>query len=131
MGSYVWDTGTFGLFTCLAVCNLEQFGQMCPDFQQKWQTHAGLSCTLSLGGLEVLGLHSLRSTLIFLRGVTSTNLTISLTEGSEEKTKFVEWFLGPEMLSSKPKLVLFKGDFWILNMCSSLELVNLLFVLKQ
>ena len=36
---------------------------------------------------------------------------ISLTEGSEEETKFVEWVLGIEMLSSKPRPVLFKGDF--------------------
>ena len=52
---------------------------MCPDFPQKWQTHAGLSCNLPLGGLGVLGLDSWRSTLIFLGGVTSACLTISLT----------------------------------------------------
>ena len=69
MGSYVWDTGTFGLFTCLAVCNLEQFGRMCLVFPQKWQTHKGLSCFLSLGMVGFLGLDSLRSTLVFLGGV--------------------------------------------------------------
>ena len=58
-----------------------------------------------------LGLDSLRSTLGFLGGVISTGLTISLMRGSKEETKFVECVLGTEMLSSKPKLVLAKGDF--------------------
>ena len=65
-----------------------------------------------------LGLKSIRSLrlsiLIFLGGVTSTDLTASLTEGlttsliggSEEGTKFVEWGSGIEMLSIKPNLVL-------------------------
>ena len=125
MGFYTWGTGTFGLFACLAACNLKQFGRMCPDFPQKWQTHAGLSCTLSLGGLGVLGLESLRSTLIFLGGVTSASLTISLMGGLEEETNFMEWFLEIVILSLKPRPVLSKGDFWILSICSSLELVVL------
>ena len=97
---------------------------MCPNFPQKWQTHVALSCVLPLGGLGALGLDSWRSTLIFLGGVTSTNLA-SLTEGltaplirgleEEEGTKFVKWGAGTEMLSAKPKLVLFEGDFWTLN----------------
>ena len=84
---------------------------MCPNFPQKWQTHVGLSCVLPLGGLGALGLDSWRSTLIFLGGVTSTNLG-SLIEGLEEEkgTKFVEWGAGTEMLSTKPKPVLSKGD---------------------
>ena len=46
---------------------------------------------MSLGGLGVLGLNSLRSTLIFLGGgVTYIGWTISLLGGSEEETKFVE-----------------------------------------
>ena len=58
--------------------------------------------------------------LIFLRGVTSTDLaslieglTTSLTRGSEEEegTKFVEWGADTEMLSIKPKPVLSEGDF--------------------
>ena len=58
--------------------------------------------------------------LIFLRGVTSTDLaslieglTTSLTRGSEEEegTKFVEWGADTEMLSTKPNLVLSEGDF--------------------
>ena len=63
---------------------------MCLDFPQKRQTHAGLSCNLSLEKVEFLGLDSLRSTLIFLGGVTYIGLTTSLTRGSEEETKFVE-----------------------------------------
>ena len=93
IGSCAWGTCTFGLFARLATCNLKQFGRMCPDFPQKWQTHAVLSCNLTLRGLGVIGLDFLRSTLIFLGGVTSASLTISLTGGSEEETKFVEWFL--------------------------------------
>ena len=62
--------------------------------------------------LGFLGLDSLGSTLIFLEaGVTSTGLTISILEGSEEGTKFVECDSGTKMLSTKPKPVLFKGDF--------------------
>ena len=99
MGSYVWGTGTFGLFACLAVCNLEQFGRMCLVFPQKWQTHKGLSCFVSLGMVGFLGLDSLRSTLVFLGGVTSTGLTISLTRGSKEETKFMEWVLDTEETS--------------------------------
>ena len=98
---------------------------MCLDFPQKRQTHAGLSCNLSLEKVEFLGLDSLRSTLIFLGGVTYIGLTTSLTRGSEEETKFVEWVLGTEVLSTKPKPVLSKGDFWILSMWSSLELADL------
>ena len=101
---------------------MKQFGWMLLDFPQKWQTHVGLSCNLSLGRVEFVGLDSLRSTLIFLEGgVTSTGLTISLLGGSEEGKKFVEWVLDIEMLSSKPRPVLSKGDFWILNMWSSLN----------
>ena len=56
----------------------------------------------------------------FLGGVTSTDLA-SLTEGlttlftggseEEEGTKFVEWGVATEMLSTKLKPVLSKGDF--------------------
>ena len=104
---------------------------MCPDFPQKWQTHASLLCVLPLGGLGVLGLDSWRSTLIFLGGVTSTDLALlieglmtSLTGGLEEEegTKFVKWGADIEMLSTKPKTVLLEGDFWTLSMWSSLEL---------
>ena len=93
---------------------------MCPDFPQKWQIHAGLSCVLPLEGLGALGLDSWRSTLIFQGGVTSIGLallteglTASLTRGSEEEegTKFVEWGADTEMLSIKPKPVLSEGDF--------------------
>ena len=55
--------------------------------------------------------------LVLLEGVTSKGLTTSLTTlltGSleeEEGTKFVEWGLGTDMLSIKPKPVLSKGDF--------------------
>ena len=107
---------------------------MCPDFPQKWQTHAVFSCVLPLGGLGALSLESWRSTLIFLVSVTSTDLaslieglTTSLTEGSEkeEGTKFVEWDAGTEMFSTKPKLVFSEGDFWTLSMWSSLELADL------
>ena len=91
---------------------------MCPDFPQKWQTHAGLSCVLPLGGLGALGLDSWRSTLIFLGGVTSTDLallikdlTTSLIGGLEEEegTKFMELGADTEMLSIKPKPVLSNG----------------------
>ena len=88
---------------------------MCSDFPQKWQTHAGLSYNLPLEGLGVLGLDSWRSTLIFLRGETSTSLTTSLTGGSDEGTKLVEWFSGTEMFSTKPRPVLSMGDFWTLR----------------
>ena len=84
---------------------------MCPIFQQKWQTYKGLSCSLSLGMVGFLDLKSLRSTLVFLGGVTSTSLKISLTEGSEEETKFVEWVLDTEMLLTKPKPVLSTETF--------------------
>ena len=90
MGSCAWETGIFCLFARLKACNLKQFGRMCLDFPQKWQTHAGLSCNLSLGMVEFLDLNSLRSTLNFLKGVTSTSLTFSLMGGLEEETKFVE-----------------------------------------
>ena len=70
--------------------------------------------------------YHLRSTLIFLGGgVTSIGLTISLLGGLEEETKFVEWVLDNEMLSTKPRPDLSMGDFWTLNMWSSLELANL------
>ena len=65
---------------------------------------------LRKGGFS--GLDSLRSTLIFLKGeLTSTGLTISLFGGLEEETKFVELVSDIEMLFSKPRLVLSKGDF--------------------
>ena len=91
---------------------MKQFKRICPIFQQKWQTHKGLSCNLSLGRVGFLGLDSLRSILIFLKGgITSTSLTISLLGASEEETKFVEWVSDTEMLSSKPRPILSKGDF--------------------
>ena len=48
-----------------------------------------------------------------LTGGLTTSLTTSLTGGSkeEEGTKFVEWDAGTEMLSTKPKPILSKGDF--------------------
>ena len=87
---------------------------MCPDFPQKWQTHAGLSCVLSLDRVGFLGLDYFRSTLIFLDDETSMGLTtlltgglkvslkILLTEGSEEDEgkNFVEWGADTEMLST-------------------------------
>ena len=88
---------------------------MCPDFPQKWQTHTGLSCDLSLERVDYLGLDSLRSTLIFLGGVTSkgltTSLTTSLTRGSEEdkRTKIVELGANTLMLSTKPNPFLSEG----------------------
>ena len=58
--------------------------------------------------------------LIFLRGVTSTDLA-SFTEGlttsfirgskEEEGTKFIEWSADIKMLSTKSKPVLSEGDF--------------------
>ena len=89
---------------------------MCPDFPQKWHTQVGLPCILSLERVDTLGLDSFKSTLIFLDGETSMDLTISLTggltvslttsltEGSEEDegTKCVEWGADTEMLSTKP-----------------------------
>ena len=53
----------------------------------------------------------LRLILFKIKGVTSTGLTNSLMGGLEEEIKFVECVLGTEMLSSKPRLVLSKGDF--------------------
>ena len=95
---------------------------MCPDFPQKWQTHAGLSCDLSLERVGYLCLDSFRLTLIFLDGETSMELTtlltggltvsliILLTKGSEEDD-FVEWGVDTEMLSTKPNPDLLEGDF--------------------
>ena len=58
---------------------------------------------LSQGVNTILAYH-LRSTLIFLGGcVTSIGLTISFLGGLEEETKFVEWVLDNEMLSTKPR----------------------------
>ena len=91
---------------------MKQFGQIYIVFPQKWQTDKDLSCNLSFGRVGFLSLDSLRSTLIFLGGgVTSTGLTMSLWGGSEEVTMFVEWVLNTEMLSTKPRPVLSKGDF--------------------
>ena len=88
---------------------------MCPDFPQKWQTYAGLSCVLSLDMVGFLDLDSFKSNLIFLDGETSMGLTtslteglivsliISLTEGSEKEdewTNLVEWGTDTEMLST-------------------------------
>ena len=98
---------------------------MCLDFPQKRQTQAGLPCILSLERVDSLGLDSFKSTLIFLDGETSMGLTISLTggltvslttsltEGSKEDegTKFVEWRVDAEMLSTKPNPDLLEGDF--------------------
>ena len=90
---------------------------MCLDCPQKWQTQASIACNLSLESVDSLGLDSFRSTLIFLGGVTSTGLTASLTTsltgGSEEEegTKFVEWGVDTEMLSTKPNPDLSEGDF--------------------
>ena len=87
------------------------------DFPQKWQTHAGLSCDLSLERVGCLGLDSFRSTLIFLGGVASkgltTSLTTSLTGGSEEDegTKIVELGADTLMFSTKPNPILLEGDF--------------------
>ena len=61
---------------------------------------------------RIFKLRLFKTTLIFLGGgVTSTSLTISLLGGLEEETKFVEWVSDTEMLSAKPRSVLFKGDF--------------------
>ena len=94
---------------------------MCPDFPQKWQTQAGLSCVLSLERVVFLVLDTLRSTLIFLGGVTSKGLTTSLTRGlttsltggseEDEGTKIVELGADTLMLSTKPNPVLSEGDF--------------------
>ena len=76
---------------------------MCPVFSQKWQTHAGLSCVLSLDRVGFLGLDSFRSTLIFLDDEPSMGLATSLTEGSEDEdegTNLVEWGADTEMLST-------------------------------
>ena len=111
-GSCAWGTGIFSLFAHFATCNLKQFRWICIVFPQKWQTHKGLSCNLSLGRVGFLRLDSLRSTIIFLRGgVASTDLTISLLGGLEEETKFVEWVSDIEMLFAIPRPVLSKGDF--------------------
>ena len=70
-------------------------------------------------------------TLIFLGCVTSkgltTSLTTSLTGGlkEDEGTKIVELGADTFMISTKPNLVLLKGDFWTLRMWSSLELADL------
>ena len=100
MGSCACGIGTFDLFAHLVACNLKQFRRMCPVFPQIWQTHKGLSCSLSLGMVGFLGLDSLRLTLVFLGGVTSTGLTISLTGGSKEEKKFLEWVLGTEIIQA-------------------------------
>ena len=84
---------------------------MCPDFTQKWQIHAGLSCVLPLGGLRALGLDLWRSTLIFLGGVTSIGLALLIEGLEEEGTKFVKWGVNTDMLSIKPKPVLSVGNF--------------------
>ena len=52
--------------------------------------------------VEFLDLDTLRSTLIFLGGVTSTGLTFLLTRDTEKGTKFVEWGVNTEILSTKP-----------------------------
>ena len=71
---------------------------------------------MSLERIDSLGLDSFRSTLIFLDGETSMGLTTSLTGGltvslttsfakgleEDEGTKFVEWGVDKEMLSTKP-----------------------------
>ena len=111
MRSCAWGTDTFGLFDHLAAYNMKHFEWMCLVFPQKRQTHKGLSCSLSLGIVGFLGIDSLRSTLVFLGGVTSIGLIISLLGGSEEETKFVEWVLDTNMLSAKPRPILSKGDF--------------------
>ena len=98
---------------------------MCPNFPQKWHTQVGLPCILSLERVDSLSLNFFRSTLIFLDGETSmglttsltrgltVSLTASLTEGSKEDegTKFVEWRVDTEMLSTKPNPDLLEGDF--------------------
>ena len=80
---------------------------------------------MSLERVESLSLDSFRSTLIFLDGETSmglttsliggltVSLTASLIEGSEkdEGTKYVEWGVDIEMLSTKPNPNLLEGDF--------------------
>ena len=112
---------------------------MCLDFPQKWQTHAGLTCILSLERLDSLSLDSFRSTLIFLDGVTSMGLTTSLIGGltvslttsliedseEDEGIKYVEWGADTEMLLTKPNPDLSEWDFWTPSSWSSLELANL------
>ena len=68
---------------------------------------------MSVERVNYLGLNCFRSTLIFLRGVTSKGLTTSLTGGSEEDegTKIVELGADTLMLSTKPYPVLLEGDF--------------------
>ena len=89
------------------------------------QTQVGLPYILSLEWVDSLGLDSFRSTIIFIDSETSiglttsltggltVSLTTSLTEGSKEDegTKFVEWRVDAEMLSTKPNPDLLEGDF--------------------
>ena len=71
---------------------------------------------MSLERVDSLGLDSFKSTLIFLDGETYMGLTTSLTGGlivslttsltdgskEDEGTKFLEWGVDSEMLSTKP-----------------------------
>ena len=75
---------------------------------------------LALRRVRSLRFRLMRSTLIFLGGVTfiglaslTKGLIASLTGGLEEEegTKIVEWGADTEMLSTKPKSVLSDGDF--------------------
>ena len=68
---------------------------------------------MSLERVDCLGLDSLRSTLIFLGGVTSKGLTTSLIGGSEEDegTKIMELGADTLVLSTKSNPVLSEGDF--------------------
>ena len=59
---------------------------------------------------RILRLRLFKINLGFLRR-SSTSLIISLTGGLKEETKFMKCVLGTEMLSSKSRPVLSKGDF--------------------
>ena len=104
------------------VCNLKQFGNVCPVPPQKWQNHWGLCYFLLQGWLRFLGFDSLRSILILLVARISSLGTLTLgVEIDVVGTNLGGWTTEVETLYTNPNPVLLEKYFWTFNLFSNLE----------
>ena len=102
---------------CFKACNLKQFGLVCPVPPQKWQNYWGLWCFSLPNWLALLGLDSLKFTIILLEARTSSLCTLtSDTDGwtTEEyvgSTNLGGLTIVEDPLSTNPSPVLSETKF--------------------